>query len=211
MPAAEPVATAPVSSPAISHSTMAAVAPAAKPIPVTESVTHEKKAALVANEPHKPAKEEPPPEPVVAPIVLAASAPVERHEDEEPDVAAPSAPQLAMKTTPTLPGISIPTTTSAPKLAAPISKPLTGGTLVQRMAPLYPRVAMSEGIEGQVQLRAVITTTGAVENVRSVSGHPLLVQAAMEAVRHWKYDPFRSGGVPLEGEVTITLNFKIPR
>lgn len=82
---------------------------------------------------------------------------------------------------------------------------------MQRVAPAYPTMALSGRVEGQVQLRAVITTQGVVEKIRPISGQPLLVQAAIDAVKRWRYDPFKSGGVPIEGEVSITLNFKIPR
>jgi TonB family protein len=189
--------------------------PTAKPILVTETAAHEKKAALVENKSSetkasKEAKAAAPAEPQPAPLMIASGVPVARQQDDTPDMPAPAAPQLAMKATTTLPGISLPVT-SAPKPIAPTAKPLTGGTLVQRVSPVYPAIALSEGVEGQVQLRAVITAQGAVENIRRISGPPLLVQAAVDAVKHWRYDPFKTGGVPIEGEVTITLNFKIPR
>lgn len=209
---AEPAAIAPVASAAREHAAVT-LAPVAKPIPVSETTTHEaheKKAALVETAQETKAKKEAAiteHEPVA--LAISSGVPIARHDDDTPDVAAP---QMTMSGGTSLPGISLPTSSAhAPKLATPTAKPLTGGTLVQRVAPAYPTMALSGRVEGQVQLRAVITTQGVVEKIRPISGQPLLVQAAIDAVKRWRYDPFKSGGVPIEGEVSITLNFKIPR
>jgi protein TonB len=206
-----PVAAAPETA-APAHPMVAAASPV-KPIPVTETTAHEaheKKAALVENKSAKATKEVALVEPEAAPLMISSGVPVARHEDDTPDVPAPDAPQMATTATTALPGISLPAANTA-KPMAPKAKPLTGGTLVQRVSPVYPQVAMAQGIEGQVQLKASITTQGVVENIRRISGQPLLVQAGIDAVKHWRYDPFKSDGVPIAGEVTITLNFKIPR
>jgi protein TonB len=62
-----------------------------------------------------------------------------------------------------------------------------------------------------VQLQAIVTSKGTVDKVRAVSGHPLLVQAATDAVKRWRYEPFKADGEPVDKEISITLNFKIPR
>jgi protein TonB len=57
-------------------------------------------------------------------------------------------------------------------------------------------------------MRVTIGTDGTVEQLRVVSGNPLLVSAAMDAVKKWRYRPFLLGGQPVEGDTTITVKFK---
>ncbi|HVZ16017.1 MAG TPA: PilZ domain-containing protein, partial [Terriglobales bacterium] len=94
------------------------------------------------------------PKPV--PMQLASGRPVERPKIEEPETAAPSATQLAIHTTSSIPGIALPSSTSAPKLTAPVAKTWTGGSLVQRVSPVYPQAAIARGLEGPVQLIIVV-------------------------------------------------------
>jgi len=150
-------------------------------------------------------------EPELAPIVLASSRPVERQRNDEPDAVAPSASQIAIHPAPSLPGVSLPSAAAAPKLTAPVAKAWTGGNLLQRIPPVYPHAAIAQGLEGQVELLAVVTSKGNVDKVRRVSGSPLLVQAAIDAVKRWHYEPFKADGEPVDKEISITLNFKIPR
>lgn len=65
-------------------------------------------------------------------------------------------------------------------------------------------------VEGPVVLKALIGTTGDVEDLTLVSGPELLVPAAMEAVRQWKYKPFLMGSEPVKMETQITVAFQIP-
>ena len=58
-------------------------------------------------------------------------------------------------------------------------------------------------------LHAVITRDGKVEELRVISGHPLLIQAAEDAVRQWRYQPTLLNGDPVEIEMTITVNFEM--
>jgi protein TonB len=146
--------------------------------------------------------------PAPAAMVLASGRPVE-HKLDDADTAAPSA-QLLMHAPSSLPGVALPST-AAPKLAAPVAKTWTGGNLLQRIAPVYPQAAIARGLEGPVQLQAIVTSKGTVDKVRAVSGHPLLVQAATDAVKRWRYEPFKADGEPVDKEISITLNFKIPR
>ena len=62
-------------------------------------------------------------------------------------------------------------------------------------------------IQGPVELRAVISKAGTIENLAVVSGHPLLVASAREAVRQWRYRPYLLNGEPIEVETNITVNF----
>jgi protein TonB len=186
-----PVSVAPVAS--------VATPAAEKSSAMVEKPTAEKKSVVTESSP-------PPP----APMVLASARPVGQPKVEEPEATAPTT-QLAMRATPSLPGIALPASASAPKLAAPVAKTWTGGTLIQRLSPVYPQAAISRGLEGAVQLQAVVTSKGVVEKIRAVSGNPVLVQAAIDAVKRWRYEPFKADGEPTDKEVSITLNFKIPR
>src|SRR5438445_13876654 len=82
------------------------------------------------------------------------------------------------------------------------------GNLVHRVQPEYPPLAVQTRTQGQVVLRAVITREGTIENLQVVSGHPLLVRAALEAVRQWRYRPYVLNGEPVEVETQVTVNFR---
>lgn len=58
-------------------------------------------------------------------------------------------------------------------------------------------------------LTAIISTTGQIENLQLVSGHPMLVPAALEAVKQWRYKPYLLNGTPVEVETTITVIFSL--
>jgi len=73
--------------------------------------------------------------------------------------------------------------------------------------PVYPALARQARIQGAVVLHAVITRDGRVEELHVISGHPLLIQAAEDAVRQWRYQPTLLNGDPVEIEMTITVNF----
>jgi periplasmic protein TonB len=81
------------------------------------------------------------------------------------------------------------------------------GNLVHRVQPNYPPLARQARIEGPVQLRAIISRTGTIENLALLSGHPMLSPAAIEAVRQWRYRPYLLNGEPIEVETEITVNF----
>lgn len=82
------------------------------------------------------------------------------------------------------------------------------GELIFSVNPQYPPAARSARVQGSVVMHAIIGTDGSVEQLRLISGNPLLVGAAMEAVRMWRYRPFLLDGKPVEGETDITVNFK---
>jgi len=81
------------------------------------------------------------------------------------------------------------------------------GNLIHRVQPVYPLVARQAGIQGTVVLQAVISRSGAVENLQAVSGHPMLVKAAMDAVRQWRYRPYFLNDQPVEVETQVTVIF----
>jgi protein TonB len=73
--------------------------------------------------------------------------------------------------------------------------------------PLYPPIARQARVQGAVELRAIISKNGTIENLLVVSGHPMLSAAAIEAVRQWRYRPYLLNGEPIEVETEITVNF----
>jgi TonB family protein len=77
--------------------------------------------------------------------------------------------------------------------------------------PVYPPLARAANIQGAVVLEVNISRDGKVENANVVTGHPLLVQAAVNAVRQWEYMPIMLNGVPADVVTTVTLNFTIPQ
>jgi protein TonB len=85
---------------------------------------------------------------------------------------------------------------------------VTPGELMFSVNPQYPPAARSARVQGAVVMHAIIGTDGSVQQLRLLSGNPLLVHAAMQAVRMWRYRPFLLDGKPVEGETDITVNFK---
>ena len=83
------------------------------------------------------------------------------------------------------------------------------GSLVRRVRPDYPPLARAARIQGEVVLFAIIGKQGMIENLRVLRGHPMLVAAAIEAVRQWRYRPYILNGEPIEVETEITVNFTL--
>jgi protein TonB len=75
--------------------------------------------------------------------------------------------------------------------------------------PVYPEVARRVRVEGTVRLEAIIATDGTIEGIRLIQGHPLLVQAAIAAVRNWRYTPPTLNGEPVEMLMYVDVNFKL--
>jgi protein TonB len=86
---------------------------------------------------------------------------------------------------------------------------MSEGDLVRKVLPVYPPLARSARIQGQVVLQAVISKQGVIENLKVLGGHPLLVPAAIEAVRQWRYRPYVLNDKPVEVETQITVNFSL--
>ncbi|HEY6339616.1 MAG TPA: energy transducer TonB [Candidatus Sulfotelmatobacter sp.] len=84
---------------------------------------------------------------------------------------------------------------------------MSPGSLIYQTQPVYPPIAKSARIEGQVVLAALISRDGTIENLRVVTGHPLLARSAVEAVSQWRYRPYILNNEPVEVETQITVNF----
>jgi protein TonB len=81
--------------------------------------------------------------------------------------------------------------------------------LMNKVQPLYPPLARQTRISGTVRLHAIIAKNGTVEQLEVISGHPLLVQAALDAVRQWKYQATTLNGEPVEVDTTIDVIFSL--
>jgi TonB family protein len=95
--------------------------------------------------------------------------------------------------------------------AVPDQTPPAGyGYVVARVQPHYPEEARQQRIQGGVVLKALVGADGSVQELKVISGDPLLVQAATEAVRQWRFQPHRSKGESTGFETRITINFLLP-
>ena len=102
---------------------------------------------------------------------------------------------------------------AVPKVATPqkirVSSGVAQGNLIHDVRPPYPPLARQARIQGTVVLQAVIGKDGSIQNLRVVSGHPMLAQAALEAVKQWRYKPYFLNGEPVDVDTTINVNFTL--
>jgi len=107
---------------------------------------------------------------------------------------------------------------SGPALPPPPPKPaapsrikqggnVTAASIITQTRPLYPALARQARIQGNVILHAIIDKDGKVAQLEVISGHPLLVQSALDAVKQWRYKPTLLNGDPVEVDTTITVTF----
>jgi protein TonB len=82
---------------------------------------------------------------------------------------------------------------------------------IRGQAPVYSELARRAGVEGKVVVECVIDADGHVTDLRVISGHPLLADAAKEAVRLWVYTPTRLNGEPIRVILTVTVKFDLAR
>ena len=110
-------------------------------------------------------------------------------------------------------GIISSTPIAVPKVATPqrvrVSSGVQQGNLVNKVTPIYPPIAKNARISGTVVLQAIISKTGVVENLHAISGHPMLIPAAVEAVKQWRYKPYYLNGEPVEVETTVSVIFSL--
>ncbi len=83
--------------------------------------------------------------------------------------------------------------------------------LMKKVDPVYPAEAKKKNLSGKVVLEGVIDKQGNVADITQATGHPILIQAAMEALKQWKYEPFFKDGKPREVKFTVELNFKLDK
>jgi protein TonB len=182
--------------------------------------------AFVAEAPVDPPPPPPPPpstpQPAAAPRVSAAAAPIESPRTIEPEPVVAPAPEEAaagsLEGVPTNVGGVMPTVVEGPPPPPPPPAPQVvrriGGdlkvpALLHRVEPIYPDMAVFSHVAGIVLLDAVVDATGHVQKMTVIKGHPLLADAAMNAVRQWEYAPLLLNGNPIPFELTVTLSFHL--
>jgi protein TonB len=90
-----------------------------------------------------------------------------------------------------------------------VSSGVAQGLLIRKVEPQYPSLARQARIQGMVVLQALIGKNGSVQNLRVISGHPMLIQSAVDAVKQWRYKPYYLNGEPIEVETQINVNFTL--
>jgi len=100
-----------------------------------------------------------------------------------------------------------------PKAAAPKSIRVGGNVaqanLIRQVTPVYPPIAKTAHISGTVLLHAIIGKDGTVQDLQYISGPPLLMKNAMDAVRQWRYKPTLLNGEPVDVDTTISVVFTL--
>jgi protein TonB len=156
--------------------------------------------------------------------------PTHRAENGEPAAAKFASPIEPAPLRPTIPPQNV-SVASAPTLpVAPVTSPrlVTGSPeinppppadpqrrsdcyLLYRVEPLYPRAAKERRVEGTVTIHLEIGADGKVQNLRELSGPSLLVPAALEAAREWRFIPALLNGQPVGAEKDVSIVFQLPR
>ncbi len=98
------------------------------------------------------------------------------------------------------------------------SHPIFGSTVIEpsraeemlahKVEAPYPEMARMARIQGNVILHVLINKQGHVANIKAVSGHPILIQAALDAVKQWEYQPFQLNGEPKQVETAVVVKFR---
>jgi protein TonB len=99
---------------------------------------------------------------------------------------------------------------SQPKISpqkVKVSSGVAQGLLVHQVTLQYPSQARQQGIQGTVVVQAVIAKDGSLHNVKAISGSSMLRQAAVDAVKQWKYRPYSLDGEPVEADTEISIKF----
>ncbi len=99
----------------------------------------------------------------------------------------------------------------AAKAPLRVSTSVEAGLLIQKTLPVYPPMARVTRVSGTVTLAAIISKGGTIENLRVTGGPALLQQAALDAVKTWRYRPYLLDGQPVEVETTISVIFTLER
>ena len=82
---------------------------------------------------------------------------------------------------------------------------------VKIVRPTYPALARQTHVEGRVSLNCLVGTDGLVAKIKVTKGHPLLIQAATDAVSRWKFKPIVLNGKAVEAETIVNIDFQLPK
>jgi TonB family protein len=105
-------------------------------------------------------------------------------------------------------GLRNPQATTAEKPRAQVPAEVMEKLLVHRVEPIYPSEARKDRLEGTVALDIVIGQDGSVQSMRALNGPDVLARAAMDALRWWKFEPYRVNGEPATVETTLAVEFR---
>ena len=223
-PMSTPAAPAPSSSPLSSTTTPArasATSPTSTP-KIAASAPHEKPSAgsaksppiRIASDDTANSSTDPavaPKKTDAAPLLVKSTT---KRKQTATDEAAPQLPSelaSASNTDSNLTGLmssSAPALPKAPLTTIRVSQGVSQGLLIKRVNPVYPHAALAIHVQGAVQIEATVNKEGMVVNPKVLSGDAVLAQAAIEAVRQWRYKPYYLDGEPVEIKTQITVKFK---
>jgi len=105
-------------------------------------------------------------------------------------------------------GDQLPPPTRPPVMRRLRVSELAAAYLIHKVEPIYPHMAVVTHTQGDVKLHAIIAKDGTIESLSVISGHPMLVPAAVDAVKQWRYRPYILNGEPVEVETFVTVSFK---
>ena len=178
-----------------STSVLASSTPSASPIATSDSVEPESKSLSLDN----------------APLAK----PKTKRRRQATDLAAPSLTDAAAPTLSADASLGAGLVPAAPaQPAAPVPASALGGDvkparLLSSVQPVYPPIAKNQHVAGDVRIDALIDANGRVSSMKVLSGPPLLHQAAMEALRQWKYEAATLNGTAVPMHLTVTLQFHV--
>jgi TonB family protein len=92
-----------------------------------------------------------------------------------------------------------------------VSEGLMRSLRIQQIDPVYPPLALQTKIEGVVTMKEFVNASGDVESLQLLTGHPMLVQATIEAVKQWKYKPYLLNGEPVAVESLVRVSFALSK
>jgi TonB family protein len=98
---------------------------------------------------------------------------------------------------------------AAPTVPVAVGGDVTPARMVSSVPPIYPALAKAQHVAGDVRIDALINTSGRVTTMKVISGPSLLHQAAMDALRQWKYQPATLNGSAVPMHLTVTLQFRL--
>ena len=98
---------------------------------------------------------------------------------------------------------------AAPEVPLPVGGDVRSAKLISSVSPVYPNLAKNQHVSGDVRVDALIDATGRVTTMKVISGPTLLQQAAMDALRQWKYQPAALDGKTVPMHLTVTLQFRL--
>jgi len=92
-----------------------------------------------------------------------------------------------------------------------ICTPVPGGKIVKRVTPLYPKTISAKALAGGVIVKLTIDKQGVPQDLQVIKGDPILAKAALEALKQWRWKPYKLNGEPVEVESSVYIRFEPAR